>query len=230
MPKIQLPPRCPRCASRDWVYAANGGVERCDCARGRALVYAATNRGRRRVNVPGVSPEQASIAVARLAGRMNFVPKEEVERTEIARELYEMVCDAPELDWLVRETPRRFRRGWPGIEEVRALYCAMFSPRDGVEVCSQIYEDGIFPGINEPAHLIADSPRGGMIAANPGNALMVRVLADAMPPPAASRKPPKSATPKPKLPTQEEIDRIKEEQRQNQKRAKAGGEPPGDEP
>jgi hypothetical protein len=54
-------------------------------------------------------------------------------------------------------------------------------------------------------------------------------LADAMPPPAAPRKPPKSATPKPKLPTQEEIDRIKEEQRQNQKRDKAGGEPPGDE-
>ena len=113
-------------------------------------MYADTSRGRRRVDVPGVTPEQASIAVARLAGRMNFVPKEEVERTEIAGELYEMVCDAQELDWLVREAPRRFRRGWPGIEEVRALYCAQFSPRDGVEVCFQIYEDAYFPGSTSP--------------------------------------------------------------------------------
>ena len=33
--------------------------------------------------------------------------------------------------------------------------------------------------------------------------------------------------PKPVLPTQEEIDRIKEQQRQNQERKKADVEPPG---
>ena len=113
------------------------------------------------------------------------------------------------------------------MREIRALYCARFAPRDGVVVPSAIYEDGIIPGIVDPPHLIADSPRGGLISADPGDALMVRVLADAIPP---ERKPPRSATvkpPKPVLPTQEEIDRIKEQQRQNQERKKADGEPPG---
>jgi hypothetical protein len=150
----------------------------------------------------------------------------DVARLAVARQLREFVCNPEELEWLVREAPLRYP-AWPGIREIRAMYCARFRPRDGVVVASTVYEDGIIPGIVDPPHLIADSPRGTLISANASNALMVRVLADAMPPPAAPRKPPKSATPKPKLPTQEEIDRIKEEQRQNQKRDKAGGEPPG---
>ena len=48
---------------------------------------------------------------------------------------------------------------------------------------------------------------------------MERVLADAIAPP-ASRKPPEKAVRLPR-PTQEEIDRIKEQQRQNQARKKA---------
>ena len=134
-----------------------------------------------------------------------------------------MVCDSEELDWLVREAPRRYRQGWPGIEEIRALYCARFRPRDGVVVASTVYEDGIIPGIMDPPHLIADGPLGGLISANADDALMVRVLADALPQP--SRKPLEKAV-RPPRPTQLEIDRIKEQQRQNQARKKADGEPP----
>ena len=227
MPKINLP-RCGRCVAGDWPYARNkNGVERCDCPRGRALADADASRGRRRTDVPGVTAEQAMITVERLAVRMPMVPAGEFAHVELARELLDMVCDSEDLEWLVREAPRRYAT-WPGMREIRALYCAKFSPRDGVVVASTVYENGIIPGIVDPPHLIADSPRGGLISADAGDALMVRVLADAIPP---ERKPPRSATvkpPKPKLPTQEEIDRIKEEQRQNQERNKAGGEPPGD--
>ncbi len=188
------------------------------------------SRGRRRDDVPGVESVLVSLAVEEFACVDASLrrPSERRGRLAVARQLQEFVCDPEELAWLVREAPLRYP-AWPGIREIRALYCGRFSPRDGVVVASRVYEDGIIPGVVDPPHLIADGRHGALISANPGDALMVRMLADAMPPPAAPRKPPKSATPKPKLPTQEEIDRIKEEQRQNQKRDKAGGEPPGDE-
>ena len=230
MRKEELPRPCGKCSTTDWPYQANGGVDRCTCARGRAQARADVSHGRRRDDVPGVESVLVSLAVEDLAALMPHYGAlaSDVARLAVARQLQEFVCDPEELAWLVREAPLRYP-AWPGIREIRALYCARFSPRDGVVVDSWVYEGGIIPGVVDPPHLIADGPRGALISANAGDALMVRVLADAMPPPAAPRKPPKSAmVPKPKLPTQEEIDRIKEEQRQNQERNKAGGEPPGD--
>lgn len=166
-------PRCPRCAVNDWPYAPNGGVERCDCPRGRSLYDADANRGRKREDFPGVEPELAAMAVEQLAGLMTMVPSLDLARLAIAREISEFVCDPEGLAWLVREASRRYAT-WPGIREIRALYCAMFAPRDGVVVSSTIYEDGIIPGIVDPPHLIADSPRGGLISADADSALMVR--------------------------------------------------------
>ena len=173
--RLELP-RCPRCAANDWPYAPNGGLERCDCPRGRALASADATRGRRREDVPGVEPEMAAIAVEQLAGLMTMVPSLDLARLAIARELSEFVCDPEELAWLVREAPLRYP-AWPGIREIRALYCARFSPRDGVVVSSWVYEDGIIPGVVDPPYLIADGPRGALISANAGDALLVRVLA-----------------------------------------------------
>ena len=78
--KVDLPPRCPRCAANDWPYArGKDGVERCDCPRGIAMAAADAARGRRRTDVPGITVEQATIAVARLGARMLFVPVAELD-------------------------------------------------------------------------------------------------------------------------------------------------------
>ena len=99
----------------------------------------------------------------------------DVARSAVARQLQEFVCDPEELAWLVREAPLRYP-AWPGIREIRALYCGRFSPRDGVVVASRVYEDGIIPGVVDPPRLIADGRHGALISANPGDALMVRML------------------------------------------------------
>ena len=115
----------------------------------------------------------------------------------------------------------------------RALYCAMFSPRDGVVVESAVYEGG-FPQIAEPSPVrqLKQAKHGGQIGAEASAPLLARVVADisqpAAPPgragsdPHAAMAPPKPPPKvKPPLPTQEEIEAIKEQQRQNQERRRA---------
>src|ERR1019366_1058876 len=200
MPDVNLP-RCPRCAANDWPYAPNGGVQRCDCPRGRPLAHRDRNRGRPRSDVPGITCEQAAIAVERLAGRMLMVPASDLAHAEIAGELQAMVCEPAELEWLVAEAPLLYRE-WPGFRELRALYCAKCRPRDGVLSDSVVYKDSMIPGVTEPLPLIADSPRGGAISANADDALLVRVLADVKqldaprPEPPQPRKPPQPAKPR----------------------------------
>src|ERR1700722_9872731 len=141
--KPQLPPRCARCADRDWVYAPNGGAERCDCSRGQTLAAADTNPENCRINTPGVTLRQAALAVEEMAGLIKFVPESDVARLAIARELAEFVWNAEEIACLVRQAGRRYRN-WPGILELRALYCSMFHPRDGV---SAVFEGDEIPQI-----------------------------------------------------------------------------------
>jgi hypothetical protein len=128
----QFPAPCERCSDHDWVYAANGGVERCNCPRGRAFSDADLNRGRPRTETtPGISPEQAVAGVLKLAALISFVPASDIARLAIASQLQAFVCDADELEWLVREAARHFRT-WPAMMELRALYCSRYEPRDGL--------------------------------------------------------------------------------------------------
>jgi hypothetical protein len=109
----------------------------------------------------------------------------------------------------------------------------MFSPRDGVVVESAVYEGG-FPQIAEPSPVrqLKQAKHGGQIGAEASAPLLARVVADisqpAAPPgragsdPHAAMAPPKPPPKvKPPLPTQEEIEAIKEQQRQNQERRRA---------
>src|ERR1039458_6066248 len=105
---------CRRCAAGDWPYAPNGGVERCDCLRGRQLLYIAECRGRRRDDVPGVTEVQAALAIEELAVMMPFVPDGDIAHALLARELMRFVCDAEELAWLVRQLVLGYAK-WPGI-------------------------------------------------------------------------------------------------------------------
>ena len=200
-----LPAACRRCAAGDWPYAPNGGVERCDCLRGRQLLYIAECRGRRRDDVPGVTEVQAALAIEELAVMMPFVPDGDIAHALLARELMRFVCDAEELAWLVRQLVLRYAK-WPGMREARALYCAAFSPMDGQIVETAVYDDGIIPGVCEPPHLLADSPRGGRISRDPREAGLIRALGD------AKRLNAPEALPLPDPPSEEE-ERIWEQKR-----------------
>jgi hypothetical protein len=110
-----------------------------------------------------LTPETASAAVSKLA-LMAFFPADADIRAALVWALLEMVETEEQLDWLVRRALRLYSK-WPGIGEIRAIYCSKFKPKDGIEAYSTVYLDGI-PS-ERPRPEMRDSPRGEPISADP---------------------------------------------------------------
>lgn len=80
-----------------------------------------------------VTPDRAAAAVSRLA-LMAFFPTNPEVQTALVEILLEMVDTDEHLDWLMRRLlvlPK-----WPGVGEMRALYCSRYKPKDGLEAYS----------------------------------------------------------------------------------------------
>jgi hypothetical protein len=86
--------------------------------------------------------------VERAAGRIFLMPffpsSSETDRATVVDELLCMVQSDAEALWLAYRLVQVFTKGWPGIGEMRALYCKRFKPKDGIELYSQQFPDG-FP-------------------------------------------------------------------------------------
>lgn len=174
-----LPPRCARCESGDWPYAPNGGVERCNCSRGKALASMDANRGRSRAaDTPGVTAEQAMVAVEKLSIRMSMVPSGQAAHLEIADMLMDFVCDSEGLEWLVKQAPKTFKGVWPNMHEMRALYCAKYQPRDGEVVESGMFLEGFTSLAPQVLQIEAPPKRGGLVSQSSDLVAMVGELAD----------------------------------------------------
>ena len=89
-----------------------------------------------------LTPEVAADAVSKLA-LMAFFPGDSDTRGALIWALLQFVETEEQLDWLVERALQLYAR-WPGVGELRALYCSRFKPRDGVEAYSEIYQSG-FP-------------------------------------------------------------------------------------
>jgi hypothetical protein len=69
-----------------------------------------------------------------------------------------MVETEEQLAWLTERALELYPR-WPGIGELRALYCSRYRPKDGIEAYSEIYER--FPHESRPEQYApepADAP------------------------------------------------------------------------
>lgn len=88
-----------------------------------------------------MTSEEATILVEAMTV-LPFFPFEQAARALISDELAAMCENAKQGMWLVRRLSQLYVK-WPGMREVRAVYCAKFSPQDGLEVYSGVYEDGI---------------------------------------------------------------------------------------
>lgn len=95
-----------------------------------------------------LTPETVAAAVSRLA-LMAFFPGDPEVRAGLIPIFLGMIDTEEHLDWLVARALQLFPR-WPGVAEIRALYCSRFKPKDGVEGYSEIYEN--FPS-PQPAPL-----------------------------------------------------------------------------
>jgi hypothetical protein len=102
------------------------------------------------MNHAQLTPETAVSAVNQLA-LMAFFPSDPEVRAALVTVLMNLVETEEQLDWLVNRALRLYAK-WPGVAELRALYCSRFKPRDGIESYSTVYLDGIPPENTPPRH------------------------------------------------------------------------------
>ena len=88
-----------------------------------------------------LAAESAVRAVNRLA-LMAYFPADADVRGALVDIILEMVETQEQCDWLVARALKLYAK-WPGVAELRALFCSRWKPRDGIETYSSIYLDGI---------------------------------------------------------------------------------------
>lgn len=110
-----------------------------------------------------LTPEAAAAAVAKLA-LMAYFPGDRDIRAALVWVLLEMVETEEQMDWLVNRALRLYGN-WPGVGELRALYCSRWKPKDGMEAFSTVYPEGI-PS-ERPRPVMRDAPRGQAVTADP---------------------------------------------------------------
>ena len=72
---------------------------------------------------------------------MAFFPGDPEVRAGLISIFMEMVETEEQIDWLVGRALRIYSR-WPGVAEIRALYCSRYKPKDGFEAYSELYGEG----------------------------------------------------------------------------------------
>jgi hypothetical protein len=127
------------------------------------------------MNLTPLTPETAAAAVAKMA-LMAFFPGDPDIRAALVSVFVDMVDTEEQLDWLVNRALRLYAR-WPGVAEIRALYCSRWKPKDGIEAYSSIYPDGIPSERREPP--ARAMPPGRLVTADAELDQRVQKAADA---------------------------------------------------
>jgi len=95
----------------------------------------------------------------------------------------DMCRSEAEVEWLVKRMTSGLYAEWPGPAEMRACFCSRFPPKDGINVYSSIYPDGLPP--SKESRLAIECapkkalPEGHMVSADAGAEAAVHVLAKA---------------------------------------------------
>lgn len=163
---MTLPDPCSECApyGGNWIET-EAGLKRCDCPRGRALrVVRASEPGNFK---PVISTEYATIC-ADIMSAIPFFPAGSGALGAVAGEISAMCESEDQARWLAVRMTRLYDR-WPGVAEMRRVFCASYLPLDGVAEIegSVIYPEGIPSGRPpEPEPLrLTGKPAAGEISA-----------------------------------------------------------------
>lgn len=92
----------------------------------------------------GLTQEGLKRATSRIALLPFFPAKDDSARAVVMEELLSMCESDAHAQWLAIRMGQVFQKQWPGIGEMRALYCKRFKPVDHIQAFSEIYLDG-FP-------------------------------------------------------------------------------------
>jgi len=112
-------------------------------------------------NIEPITPHEIAVVISELSV-LQYFPADKDARTTIAQDLLAICPNIQEARWLSRRMRQLFNE-WPGPRELRAVYCSRNRPRDGYEVSSLLYLDGVPtpPGGSELAWYptIQETPR-----------------------------------------------------------------------
>jgi hypothetical protein len=76
--------------------------------------------------------DEVMSAIGRWGGTLKFFPADPDARIGIAEQIAAMAVDEDQIRWLVARIPQLFT-DWPGMLEVRAVFCTRYKARDSVE-------------------------------------------------------------------------------------------------
>lgn len=119
---------------------------------------------------------------------MKYFPSDEDAWIELAKDLADMAENEEQVQWLVKRV-RNLYAEWPGVHELRAVFCSRFKPKDGINAYSSVYLDGVplsrpervqitapeFPQIEAPL------PPGHVASVDPQLENMVRMASAGLP-------------------------------------------------
>jgi hypothetical protein len=90
-----------------------------------------------------VRKDEATLLVEMLEGNLPFFPTKPAARSLVVAELSSFCATAEQGKWLARRMVQLYPTKWPGLGEMRAVYCSKYRPADGKEASSGVYRDGI---------------------------------------------------------------------------------------
>jgi hypothetical protein len=122
----------------------------------------------------------AASQAARGLTAIPYFPSDEVAQTMIAEELVAMCESVEQAQWLVRRVIRIYKR-WPGVQELRLVFCSKYRPLDGQPAIgiSDVYPDGIPSEKPASPQLALPASRSTEISASPSIERSVAALAQA---------------------------------------------------
>ncbi len=169
---MNLPEPCEKCFpfGGSWMEGPTGGMQRCECPRGMALSATAKPQPQ----PPVISTEEAMMCVG-VMSVTDFFPSDPIARGVIANEIASLCESLEKAKWLATRMSRLYQK-WPGIVELRRVYCSAHQPLDALPAIgiSEVYPDGIPPDnpATEPVLQIS-----GVTSASPSIASTVSDLA-----------------------------------------------------
>ena len=127
---MTLPDPCERCApfGGDWMET-EAGLRRCVCPRGVAKTEAYK---RKDPKPPVISTETSQIVCVEIMSALEFFPAAAGARAVIADEIASMCESSERAVWLAKRVIRLYSK-WPGIPELRRVYCSTNHPLDAVQ-------------------------------------------------------------------------------------------------
>jgi hypothetical protein len=110
-------------------------------------------------------------------GTMKFFPADPDVRLALVEVMGEIAETEEQVRWLVKRM-RDMYAEWPGEREMRACFCSRFHPKDGRNVGSTVYPDGLPSEFPQKHLLMLLLPAGAVVSADPELDRAVVLLAD----------------------------------------------------